>query len=40
MPRLEAGTTFPQLPGLAPVNVEIGRQPFVLYFYPKAFTGG
>ncbi len=38
--RLEAGDRFPELPGLAPVNDQIGRGPFVLYFFPKAFTGG
>jgi len=40
MPRLEAGEPFPKLPGLESVNREIGRSPFVLFFYPKAFTGG
>ncbi len=40
MPRLEGGVAFPRLPGLSPVNAEIGRQPFLLYFFPKAFTGG
>ena len=40
MPRLEAGGKFPELSGLEPVNQEIGRRAFVLYFFPKAFTGG
>lgn len=40
MQRLEAGVSFPALPGLATVNAEIGRKAFVLYFFPKAFTGG
>lgn len=35
-----AGAKFPELPGLGLVNAEIGRRPFVLYFFPKAFTGG
>ena len=40
MSRLEAGASFPDLPGLDSVNREIGQRPFVLYFFPKAFTGG
>ena len=38
--RLEAGAKFPKLPGLDAVNARLGRGPFVLYFFPKAFTGG
>ncbi len=40
MPRLESGDQFPELPGLGPVNAARGQKPFVLYFFPKAFTGG
>jgi hypothetical protein len=40
MSRLEAGDRFPELPGLGPVNAERGKKAFVLYFFPKAFTGG
>jgi peroxiredoxin len=40
MQRLEAGASFPSLPGLAQVNAQNGRKAFVLYFFPKAFTGG
>ncbi len=40
MSRLEAGDRFPELSGLGPVNAERGKRAFVLYFFPKAFTGG
>jgi peroxiredoxin len=34
------GESFPRLPALGDLGGNLGRRPVVLYFYPKANTGG
>lgn len=37
---LREGDPFPELPNLGDLAGYLGRDPVVLFFYPKAFTGG
>lgn len=37
---LREGESFPALPNLGDLEGRLGRDPIVLFFYPKAFTGG
>jgi peroxiredoxin len=37
---VSVGDAFPRSRGLGDLDGHLGKDPVVLYFFPKAFTGG